>query len=315
MTGRSMFILSAGSYSAEVSGEPPPLKALAREATGGSARRTDRFVQLALIGAGRCVNGRSLPPATATYFTSGRGDLEVTVDLLVQLCAKGVPPAPFDFINTVGNSACFHVARSFGLQGRSVFVTSRHAPLESGLRLAAVDMAHDDVRTALVGSADMCTWPLSAHRARIGVGPGSPVGEGSHWFLLAAEPGPDAYLGEVRAIRSFPDDAALVRHVRRLEIDPGRAALAAGSYLGLDRLESFRRAIGIERAFDYQPRRPWYDTRTGHGLHAFLMAPPARTLVHVDGDPSGRSSLIVLDATRRGGPDSKQPLHDPRTDR
>jgi hypothetical protein len=310
-----MYIVAAGSYCAEVSGDLPCLKSLAREATGSSTRRISRFVQLALIGAGRCLKGRTLPAETATYFTSCRGDLEVTVDLLVQLCKHGVPPAPFDFINTVGNSACFHVAKSFGLQGRSMFVTSRHAPLESALRLAAVDMAHDNVQTALVGSADMCTSPLSAHRERIGVDAATPVGEGSHWFLLAADRGPDACLGEVRAIRSFAGDVELSRHLHRLEIDPDRAALAAGSHLGPDRLESVRQATGIERAFDYLPRRPWYDTRTGHGLHSFLMAPVAPTLVHVDGDPSGRFTLIVIDATSPVAPDPRPPLRDRRSGR
>jgi hypothetical protein len=201
------------------------------------------------------------------------------------------------------------------LEGRSLFVTSRHAPLESALRLAALDMAHDGVRTALVGSADMCTSPLSAHRVRIGVGAGTPVGEGSHWFLLAADRGSDACLGEVRAVRSCADDIELSRHVRQLPVDPECAVLAVGPHLAPDRLEAVRRATGIGRSFDYQRGLPWYDTRTGHGLHSFLTSPVAQTLVHVDGDPSGRSTLIVVDAKAPGEPGPKRPLPDRRSDR
>ena len=40
---------------------------------------------------------------------------------------------------------------------------------------------------------------------------------------------------------------------------------------------------------------PWYDSQTGHGIERFLRAPMASTLVHVDGDPSGRATLLVLD--------------------
>ena len=303
-----MFIIAAGSYAAEASGDLPPLKQLAREVTGISARRTGRFVQLALIGAGRCVAGRALPPETAVYFTSVRGDLAVTVELLVQLCERGLPPAPFDFINTVGNSACFHIAQSFGLAGRSLFVTRRHAPLESALRLAAVDMARGDVRTALVGSADMCTSPLADHRARIGVDAATPVGEGSHWFLLAADRGATACLGEVRAVRSFADEETLVRQMRELPFDPEGAVFAAGQNLSLDRGETVRRAAGIDATFDYHQGLPWYDTRTGQGIHTFLTAPPAPTLVHVDGDPSGRLTVVVIDATSSGAPASTRPL-------
>ena len=310
-----MHIVAAGSYCAEASDDLRPLKSLAREATGTSARRTGRFIQLALIGAGRCVGSRTLAPDTATYFTSGRGDLEITVDLLRQLYERGLTPAPFDFINTVGSSAGFHVARSFGLRGRSLFVTRRYAPLESALRLAAIDMADGAVRTALVGSADVCTSPLSAHRARIGLPAGTPVGEGSHWFLLTAEPSAETGLGDVRTVRSFAEDGELVRHLDSMAVDPETSVLAGGQSLGPDRLAMLAGSSGIRAIFTYDEGIPWYDSRTGHGLHAFLTAPPARTLVHVDGDPSGRVTLLVVDATSPGGPGSRRPPREPRTDR
>jgi hypothetical protein len=310
-----MHIVAAGSYSAEAAGDLPPLKSLAREATGASARRTGRFVQLALIGAGRCVNGRTLPPETATYFTSARGDLDVTVGLLRQLYERGQTPAPFDFINTVGSSACFHVARSFGLRGRSLFVTRRYAPLECALRLAAIDMADGGVRTALVGSADMCTAPLSDHRARIGVAADTVVGEGSHWFLLATERGEADGLGVVRAVRSFADEAELLHHVRALSIDPEDAVLALGPSARPELLASFAASTGIRTTFAYDRGVPWYDSRTGQGLHAFLTAAPARTLVHIDGDPDGRLALLVVEATSPAAPAPRRSPREPRSDR
>lgn len=309
-----MFISASGSYTAEAVEPLPPLKELAREASGTAARRTGRLVQLALVGAGRCVAGRSLPPETATYFTSGRGDLAVTVDLLVNLCARGVPPAPFDFINTVGNSACFHVAQAFGLRGRSLFVTRRHAPLETALRLAAIDMAGGGVRTALVGAADMCTTPLAAHRERIGVAAGTPVGEGSHWFLLTALRERSG-LGEVRSVRTFADEVALRSALDELHVEPHRSVLAGGPGLAPDRLRALAEASGIARRFSYDRGLPWYDTRAGHGIHAFLEAPPAPTLIHIDADPSGRLTLLVIDASRPALPAPMPPLRDPRTGR
>jgi hypothetical protein len=305
-----MRIVAAGSFGHEVAGEPPPLKELAREATGVSVRRIGRFVQLALIGAGRCVSGRTLPPETATYFTSGRGDLEVTLDVLVPMCERGQPPTPFAFVNTVGNSTCFHVAQIFGVRGRSQFVTSRYGPLESALRLAALDMAYGGVRTALVGSADLCTAPLAAHRARVGIAEGTPVGEASHWFLLSADEAWGAPLGVVRSVRSFADDAALRQHLVRLRLDRDGAVLAEGQNLGIDRFESFREATGVRGVFAYREGLPWYDSQSGHGLHRFLTSAVARTLVHLDGDPSGRTTLMVIDAARPHATDSKRPPRD-----
>ena len=88
----SVSIVSAASYVDRAAGALPSLKALAEEDTGHSVRRISRFVQLALVGAGRCVGGRTLPAATATYFTSARGDLDVTLDALAQVCDHGRPP-------------------------------------------------------------------------------------------------------------------------------------------------------------------------------------------------------------------------------
>jgi len=308
-------IVATGSYCHEVTGDPPPLKSLALAATGIPVRRVGRFVQLALIGAGRCVNGMALPSDTATYFTSCRGDLDTTLNVLAQMCVRALPPAPFDFINTVGNAACFHVAKCFGLSGRSQFVTSRFAPLEAALRLAALDMTHANVKAALVGSADMCTAPLAAHRARIGVGPDAAVGEGSHWFLLGAVDDSRPPLGVVRCVRSFPDDDALLRHLRGLRVDRDGAVLARGQNLPPDRWDRFRETTGIGEELAYGRDLPRYDSQTGYGLHLFLTASVARTMVHLDGDPSGRFTLLVIEKPTAGAHAPTLTLPDPRTGR
>lgn len=311
-------IVATGSYCNEVSGAPPALKGLAREASGGEVRRFGRFVQLALIGAGRCVNGQRLPASTATYLSSCRGDLEVTLEVLEQLYEHGQSPKPLSFINTVSNSACFHVAKSFGARGRSQFVTSRHAPLESALRLAALDLSHGGVTAALVGSVEICTAPLPAHRARIGVGADTAVGEGSHWFLLAAGDEPGTSLGVLRSVRSFADETDLRQHLRERRFDPNDTALAAGQSLDPDAWGRLSEASGVRRVFAYRRGLPWYDSQTGYGIHQFLVAPVARTLVHLDGDPSGRFTLMEIEAAAPNPPAAAAPrrsLRDRRSER
>jgi len=309
---REIRIIAAGSYVGAVDGEPPSLKSLTREITGAYVRRIGRFVQLALVGAGRCLNGMGIPAETATYFSSCRGDLETTLDVLSAMCREGRPPAPFAFINTVGNSTCFHVAQCFGLRGRSQFVTRRHGPLEAALRLAMLDLAEGAVTTALVGSADLCTAPLSEHRERIGVSPDTPVGEASHWFALTTDRELGVTLGVMREVRSFPDDAALRDHVSTHREEYEGAAVASGQHLSSEAFESFRRAAGLSQVFDYRRDLPWYDSQTGHAIHRFVEAAPADRLVHVDGDPSGRRTLLIVDApSRLAGAPTPRP-RDPR---
>ncbi len=302
-----MRIVATGSYCSEVSGALPALKAAARLASGGEVRRFGRFVQLALIGAGRCVSGLRLPANTATYLGSCRGDLEVTLDVLEQMYEHGQSPKPLSFINTVSNSACFYVAKSFGLLGRSQFVGSRYAPLESALRLAALDLAHGGVVAALVGSVEICTAPLPAHRVRIGVSADTAVGEGSHWFLLAAGDGFGTSLGTLRSARSFVDEADLRRHLHEQRVDPTDTVLAGGQNLHADAWHRFRETTGVSRAFPYRRGLPWYDGQTGYGVHQFLSAPMARTLMHLDGDPSGRFTLLTIDSAAPNLPAATDP--------
>jgi hypothetical protein len=162
------------------------------------------------------------------------------------------------------------------------------------LRLAALDMKQAGVKTALVGSVEMCTAPLDAHRARIGVTADTSVGEGSHWFLLGAERGDERALGVIRSVRAFADEAELLDHLRGLRIDPVGAVLAGGRHMGSGGWEGVRKATGLEDLFGYGQDLPWYDSRTGHGIHLFLAA-TARTMIHIDGDPTGRFSLIVIE--------------------
>ncbi|HEY8540731.1 MAG TPA: hypothetical protein VIL28_17845, partial [Steroidobacteraceae bacterium] len=58
------------------------LKPLVTEAIGTPVRRIGRFIQLALIGAGRCAKQVALPNDAAVYLGSGRGDLEVTIEVM-----------------------------------------------------------------------------------------------------------------------------------------------------------------------------------------------------------------------------------------
>jgi hypothetical protein len=116
----------------------------------------------------------------------------------------------------------------------------------------------------------------------------------------------------VRGVRSFVDDAELRRHLRELHLDPRDAALSGGQHLSPERLESFREASGIRRVFDYRSGLPWYDSQTGHGIQLFLAAPVAQRLVHVDGDPSGRCNLLVVEAATPGSTGSTHPPRDRR---
>ena len=292
---RTIRILATGSHACGVSDEPLSLKGLLEDAGVTDARRTSRFAQLALLGAARCVSGRTLPPSTAIYLTSGRGDLQTTLEILVEICRDGHQPAPYAFINSVGNSACFHIAKTFGLSGPSQLVTRLVSPLAAAAQLARLDMTEGCVSTALVGTVDMCTFPLEEHRERVGMPSGATAGEGSHWLLLDAGNGADG-VGVLKGVASFTTDDDLRRHLAAAAVVPAQSILAIGPHAPGDGRARLYRVAGIERLLDPDQDRPWHDSRAGDDIHRFLSAPPARALVHIDADADGCGMLIVVEA-------------------
>ena len=74
----SLYIAAAADYLERIDdvAAPVDLKPLVVDAVGTPVRRIGRFIQLALIGAGRCANQVTLPKDAAVYLGSGRGDLD-----------------------------------------------------------------------------------------------------------------------------------------------------------------------------------------------------------------------------------------------
>ena len=184
-------VLSTGSHLQSLSeGAPlPALNAALREAGSQAFRRVDRFIQLALLGSARCAAGRSLRTDCGVYLGSGYGPLGENIATQEQLIREREIPMPFNFINTLGNTAGFHVAKNFALQSPNVFVSRRGASFEAVLAAALADLTLGVVTQALVGLVEEVTLPLAEHRRRLGLAEGIPLAEGSHWLLLEAGSG------------------------------------------------------------------------------------------------------------------------------
>ncbi|HQQ74873.1 MAG TPA: beta-ketoacyl synthase N-terminal-like domain-containing protein [Pseudomonadales bacterium] len=296
-----MKIIAHGHYSKAVGDTVlndalPPLKELVKETTGESVRRVGRFIQLALIGAGRCLTlfnskQKTLPADTAVYLTSGRGDLEITLDVLVQMVEHGLPPKPLSFINTVSNSACFYIAKHFGIRGRNQFVTRRHAPLECALQLAALDLHTNAVQTALVGSVDICTEPLADHRKRLDVAEDTTVGEGSHWFLLTDDSHADTALATIVDVMLLSDNDSLQQWLNKQVLDD--TVLVCGQHVDPVTATLLQKITGCT-PWHATADLHWYDSHCGHVLGEFLTLRPAKKILHIDSDPDGRFNVLLV---------------------
>ncbi len=291
-----VLVRATGDYCAIVDGVPPDVRTLTKDVTGKVVRRVGRFIQLGLIGAARCVGSAKLPPDTAVYLTSRRGDLEVTIEVMQELFRDGHAPKPLSFINTVSNAACYYVARHFELHGRSCFVGGGSFAFESALNLALLEMRAGVVRSALVGCVEIATDPLDVHRRRVGVGPDAVIAEASHWVWLEAGDG-GRVLGGVDAAEVFAGLDELKGWFAGQRQDGGGAtAFATGQSFSEADATGLQRELGLQKAFNYRVGRGYYDCQSGALIGAFLAekASGAGAVLHVNAAPDGRLAAMLV---------------------
>jgi hypothetical protein len=244
-------------------------------------RRASRFMQLALIGAARCLKGVSVPRDTGVYLASGRGDLEIIQEVLEQVFRDGQSPKPLHFVNTVSNAACFQVAKLLGLEGRSSFVCHPTSAFENTLRLALADLDVSGVEQILVGAVDAVVAPVDIHRVRLGVPAGTLLGEGSHWLLLQRSP-QDA-LAQITEAKRFDSQMALAAWLKE-PASRRPCALGFGPGVSSTEREDVQAAVRGEmlKAVDHDG---YYDSLSGAIIPAFLRASSAaQQLLYVNGD-------------------------------
>ena len=291
----TLHIYASGDHYHDVAEPLPDLKALTQATTGRAMRRIGRFIQLAMIGAARCAQANSIPSSTAVYFSSARGDLELTVDIMTQLFRDGQTPKPLGFVNTVSNAACFYVAQLLALKSQSNFVCNRYFAFESVLQLAALDLSLGKVDSALVGSLDIATAPLSEHRQRLQLSSDTIMGEGSHWLWLGTVRTDRPRIGELLEVRHFTDRESLLTWAQQHAFSTNHCALSRGQFLSDHDFKTIQSSTGVTAHFEYRANRAYYDSHSGAVISEFLRSDAAATeLLHINSDVDGRYSVLVV---------------------
>ncbi|PCH61485.1 MAG: hypothetical protein COC05_00725 [Gammaproteobacteria bacterium] len=208
---KPIYIQSMGAvyFDAVESGVQPDLKQAMTEVCTQRFRRIDRFIQLALVGAGRCAKGKLLDAQTAVYLTSGAGPTSMNIDVQQNIFRDHREPRPVSFINTLGNSAGYYVGKDLGLCGQNLFVTRDVHAFESVLEIAALDIHAGRVGQSLIGIVDEISHPLFHQCQRMHLPADTKLGEGSHWFLVSGNAN-DETIGVIEESRMFDSDDALI---------------------------------------------------------------------------------------------------------
>jgi hypothetical protein len=183
-TSNVMRIASASHYFHQLGAEYPSIDARVNAVTRERYRRIDRFVQLTLLGAAECARGATLARDCGLYLSSGVGP--ITSNVLVQdaIHRDSRMPMPFSFVNTLGSSACYHVAKELELTGEAIMVARGETSFSAALACAHADLASAVSSQILIGAVEECVLPTERHRALLRRDESMNVAEGSHWLLL-----------------------------------------------------------------------------------------------------------------------------------
>jgi hypothetical protein len=249
------------------------LRAVCRE----HHRRVDRFIQLALLGAARCAAGRRLDADCSLYLGSGVGPEGNNIVVQEQICRDHLLPRPFNFVNTLGASATFYVAKDLGLSGQGWWVARRGASLEALLELAFADLELGLCSRALVGVVEECPAPYEDHRRRVQAPPDAVLAEGSHWLLLDARP--EAGAGGIAAAFGL-DPAGLARNLGgawrggdKLAFGPCIPEALAADLAAVAGVPALRTDLGVHDSLAAARLTQWLGTRGQGRLHLLCGLP------------------------------------------
>jgi hypothetical protein len=296
-----MYIHGAAAFVTEPGTPPQVLKEELARVSDVYFRRVNRYILLSLVGAHRCARGRALPADTGVYLTTERGNLGETEAVLSQIFRRHSLPMPYNFINTMSNTASFYVAQGLGATGPNLSISDRLLSFERGLELLAVDFRRGRIRSALVGGVDEAN-PSAVHFERIfGIPAASVRGvEGSAWLWVTGKPeGATGRILGTRAVRSAGEGASWLAGQSVLS-----PVLAFGLSIPEAERDGWRRALGAAEEYDYISRYGWFDSATALGICRFVQDFPGRLLLHVNRDRPGRYTLAAVEtaASGAGGP-------------
>ncbi len=280
-----MFVQATGMHNTLPEDRQPDLAHELKQLTGKVYRRTDHFIQLAILGAHKAAeqrykkdehDKRALAEKTAIYLTSGQGNISVFDRICQQRRAENLLPKPVDFINLLSNSAGFYVAAHLGLTGKNLFVTHHRFPVQMALLAAQNDLRLGRQDAVLLGGVDEWIPRQELAGKLLGVSPETQLGEGSNWLLLSENEN-----GAIATLEVFPEPLAPPLLANLLAYaKPGTFLAFSRRFLAED-IAGFMKKYRQCSRFAYEEQCGYYETQPLFAVNSFLEQKKGR-MIHID---------------------------------
>lgn len=264
------------------------LYAEVKEQTGIHFRRVNRFILLAICGAHQCAAGQRLDPTTGIWLTTENGTVGDTEKGLNQLFNQRIYPKPYNFLNTMSNTASFYIAQSLNLNSPNITMSCKDFGFERGLSLARVDLRRGAAGGALIGGVDEAVFSETNLQSRYA----DRLKDGSAWLYASNDA--DHALGEITAIRNFADRDQALAWLKHATI-PANPVLAFGVRVpGQECATWLSRHPEAER-FDHIAAHGYFDSAPAAGICLFFQKFKQRTCIHINKGLNGHYELVVVE--------------------
>ena len=256
-------------------------------------RRANRFVLLALAGACRCAHKQGIRKDTAVYLTTENGNLGDTETVLHHIYGLHQFPMPYNFINTMSNTASFYVAQSLGLMGRNLTFSSKLLSFERGLELLHCDMAAAGVSEALIGGVDEACFSKEQFEAKFNLPYDNyTMVEGSCWLLIRNRA--ERALGEIHPPATFGELSRLTEWLAHLAFQRP-VVVSCGILVAAQEKAAIGQALTGAAPFDPIADHGYFDSASACAVTTFLDGGAPASLIHISKDPRGNYTVLRIE--------------------
>ena len=257
-----IYIHNISGYNAVPGKETDNIKAALKTATGKVFRRTDRYIQLALLGA--YGHKENIKLDSALFIASGEGNLSVFNRLRNQRFIDQQPPRPVDFINSLSNTAGFYVAQYLNLNGKNLFLSHHGFPVQMALLLAENDLKLKKQKQILLGGVDELLEPVAYTKKFLGICDDTNLGEGSNWLAVTMQED-----GAAASVETMAEELSRDEVFDLISSLDTKSQVAFGMRTSTEDITAFMESAQCSR-FDYESTCGYYETVPFYVMRHFV---------------------------------------------
>ncbi len=180
-----LYILNFSSYIGN--NEAVELKKILKQKYGLDTRRQDSFIHLALYGGMLLKDKIDIDKDDELYVTSGVGNTDIVQKTNTYMYEENQPLKLFDFINLLGNTTSYYIAKALGMKGKNIFQISDNFTYINSLISIYASLMNSG-KNAIICNIDLSSKPDEITKRVLGVSENQEIKSSVNYQKLSLDP-------------------------------------------------------------------------------------------------------------------------------